>query len=238
MRPVILYILLISSLHIHAKPKSLKVLYIGNSLTYTNDLPSLINTIAIQDSTTITYTTLAFPDYSLEDHWSEGKAEDAISTGHYDLVVAQQGPSALPESQLLLLEYANRFQTICKKHNTRFILYMVWPSKARLFDLDNVINSYTKAAANTGATLAPAGLAWKLAWQSDAALPLYGPDNFHPSLHGSLLAAMTIYLSLSGKQTLEFISAKGRSWESAVSEKQFSLLKESAIKSLQVNAGK
>lgn len=231
MKAIVLCLLFIAT-HVNAQTKTLKVLYVGNSLTYVNDLPSLINNIAKQDSVTITCTTFASPGYSFEDHWNEGKVEDAITTGHYDFVVAQQGPSALPESQFLLLEYANRFQAICKKYNTQLILYMVWPSKARLFDLDNVILSYTQASAKTGATLAPAGLAWKLAWQSDASLPLYGTDNFHPSVHGSLLAAMTIYLSVSGKQKLDFITTKDQSWESSVTGKQFLLLKQSAIKAI------
>ncbi|HEX2627716.1 MAG TPA: hypothetical protein VHM26_01850, partial [Chitinophagaceae bacterium] len=109
MKAIFVYLLLIAT-HVKAQTKALKILYIGNSLTYTNDLPALISNIAKQDSATITYTTFASPDYSLEDHWNEGKVEDAITTGRYDFVVAQQGPSALPESQLLLLESANRFQ--------------------------------------------------------------------------------------------------------------------------------
>jgi hypothetical protein len=233
MRAILFYLLIIASSLSNASAKSLKVLYVGNSLTYTNDLPSLIAAIAKQDSVDITYTTFAFPDYSLEDHWNEGKVEDVIATGHYDFVVAQQGPSALPESQVLLLEYVNRFQAICKKHNTKLLLYMVWPSKARLFDLDNVIASYTKAASTTGASLSPAGLAWKLAWQNDPSLSLYGPDNFHPGMQGSLLAAMTLYASISGKKNLDFITTTEQTWESSITEKQFLLLKQSAIHSLQ-----
>jgi hypothetical protein len=232
MKTLILSLFIIAATHHPSGARSWKILYVGNSLTYTNDLPALINDIAKDDSITITYTTFAFANYSLEDHWNEGKVEEAIATGHYDFVVAQQGPSALPESQLLLLEYVNRFQTICKKYNAKLLLYMVWPSKARSFDLDNVIRSYTQSAAKTGAALAPAGLAWKLAWRTDASLPLYGPDNFHPGIQGSLLAAMTIYLSLSGKETLDFIHMKGQVWESAITEKQFLLLKQSAIKAI------
>lgn len=123
--------------------KELKILYIGNSLTYVNDLPGLVAEIAQQDQTTIAYETFLFPDYSLEDHWKGGTVVKEIQQGHYDIVIAQQGPSALPESQALLLKYASKFAKLCKDNNSKLALYMVWPSKARLFDLDGVITSYT-----------------------------------------------------------------------------------------------
>lgn len=219
-------------MHIHAEAKSWKILYVGNSLTYVNDIPALVAGIAKQDSVDITYTSFTFPDYSLEDQWNEGKVEAALETGHYDFMIAQQGPSAMPESQTLLLEYAARFQAVCKKYNTKLLLYMVWPSKARSFDLNGVIISYTKAATQTGALLAPAGRAWRIAWDTDAALPLYGPDNFHPSITGSLLAALTIYAAISGKANLDFIKQAGQSWENEVTASQFLLLKKAALQSI------
>jgi len=171
--------------------KELKILFVGNSLTYANDLPALITEIGKQDGTIITCNSFLFPDYSLEDHWNGGKVQTEIEKGGYDIVVAQQGPSALPESQTLLLNYAARFAELCNKNKTKLALYMVWPSKARSFDLDNVVHSYSNAAVKTSSLLCPAGLAWKYAWQSDSSLSLYSFDNFHPSLTGSVLAALT-----------------------------------------------
>jgi hypothetical protein len=104
---------------------SLRILFVGNSLTYVNDLPALITEIGKQEGTTITYSSFLLPDYSLEDHWNEGKVKAEIDKGGYDFLVAQQGPSALPESQVLLIEYATRFAEICKKNNAKLALYMV-----------------------------------------------------------------------------------------------------------------
>lgn len=106
-------------------------MFVGNSLTYTNDLPQLVQEMGKHDSVSIEYTTFLFPNYSLEDHWNEGKVQKEIETGRYDFVVAQQGPSALPESQVLLLEYTQRLAEVCKKNNTSMAIYMVWPSSTR-----------------------------------------------------------------------------------------------------------
>jgi hypothetical protein len=210
--------------------KPVNILFIGNSLTYTNDLPGIVTEIGVREGKQIGHKNLLFPDYSLGDHWKDGLAAEEISKGIYDYVIVQQGPSALPESQVLLLEYTRRFAGICNDNKTKLLLYMVWPSKSRSFDLDRVINSYTTAAEKTGSLLCPAGLAWKIAWQEDPALPLYGPDNFHPGMAGTVLAAMTIYAVLENKKDFDFLKYEKCSWKDVISENSFLLLKAAAVK--------
>ncbi|MEQ8425170.1 MAG: hypothetical protein RIA63_10710, partial [Cyclobacteriaceae bacterium] len=164
--------------------RKIKVLYVGNSLTYSNDLPGLVEELGRMQGVRIQSKVIAKPNYALEDHWLEGTIQSEIKNNHYDFVVAQQGPSALPESQVMLLESAVRFAELCKETKTVFALYMVWPSKSRSFDHDNVIYSYSNTAKKTASLLCPAGLAWKYAWEEDPNLPLYGNDNFHPSIMG------------------------------------------------------
>ena len=173
----------------------------------------------MQKQVTIAYETFLFPDYSLEDHWKEGKVVEEIKKGKYDFVIAQQGPSALPESQVLLLEYTKKFAKLCKDNNSKLALYMVWPSKARLFDLDNVIKSYGTAAAKTGSLLCPAGLAWKNAWQKDSSIALYGPDNFHPGIDGSLLAAFTVCGTILKDKDLNFATLERLSCKDLITKK-------------------
>jgi hypothetical protein len=215
-----------------ATKADLRILYIGNSLTYANDLPALVKELGKRDGLTIEHTEFLFPNYSLEDHWNEGKVQKEIQMGSYDFVVAQQGPSALPESQVLLLDYATKLAGECKKAKSPLALYMVWPSADRSFDLDNVILSYTNAAKATQSLICPAGLAWKNAWNVDPALPLYSSDDFHPSLTGSALAAITIYAALMDKSNLDFIQHRDMSWKGEVSESRLAIMKQATLKAL------
>lgn len=210
----------------------IKILFIGNSLTYTNNLPALVSELARLDNKVLAFTSIAKPNYAIIDHWGEGDAQREIESDAYHFVIAQQGPSALPESQVLLLEGATPYAELCKKNNSQFALYMVWPSKSRSFDHDNVIFSYSQAAEKTESLLCPAGLAWKYAWEVDDDLPLYGPDFFHPSVMGSVLAAMTIYGSIAKKSDFEFVNHASVSWRDNVSEVQLSVLKQAALKAL------
>ena len=172
--------------------KQQRLLFIGNSLTYANELPELVQTLAKAGGVDVICKSIAPPDYSLEDHWNKGEALRVIRAGGWSLVILQQGPSALPESQVLLREYTKRFDGEIKRAGARTALYMVWPSKARFQDFDGVSRSYTNAAADVGGLLLPAGDAWRAAWALDPALALYSADDFHPSREGTYLAALVI----------------------------------------------
>ena len=177
----------------------LTLLFIGNSLTAANDLPGLIEAMGRASGVEIRCTVIARPNFSLEDHWADGAARKAITRGGWSHVILQQGPSALPESRVLLNEYAARFDREIRRVNARTAFFMVWPSAARSGDFDGVSASYAGAASLTGGLLFPAGDAWRGAWRRDPALALYGPDRFHPSRLGSYLAALTIFHTLTGR---------------------------------------
>ena len=177
----------------------IRVLLVGNSLTLANDLPSMVRTLGAAAGTRIECTVVAKPNFSLEDHWTDGEAGRTIARGGWTFVVLQQGPSALPESQRLLVEYTRRFDTAIRRAGATPVLFMVWPSRDRQADFAAVSASYGAAAAAVHGRLAAAGDAWRAAWQRDASLALYGPDGFHPSRLGSLLAALAIVETLTGR---------------------------------------
>lgn len=172
-----------------------RVLFIGNSLTYANDLPGMV---AALSRGRIETAMIAFPDFSLEDHWQRGEALDAIRRGGWTHVVLQQGPSSLAESRRVLVREARRFAEEARKVNAAVVLYGVWPPSSRRPTLAAVTGSYAAAAEASGGTLVAAGEGWRAAWKKDAALPLYGPDGFHPSPLGTYLAALMFVEHLSG----------------------------------------
>ena len=173
-----------------------RVLFVGNSLTYANDLPAMVATLARAAGKPMQVDSVALPDFGLEEHWQQGDARKAIARGGWTYVVLQQGPSALPASRRILIDYVKRFDKEIKATGAKTALYMVWPSRQRRGDFSAVSQSYKAAASEVNATLMPAGDAWREAWAADSTLALYGPDGFHPSPMGTYLAALVIYRQL------------------------------------------
>jgi hypothetical protein len=173
-----------------------RILFIGNSLTYENDLPGMVCQLARSVGRKLVCESLALPDYGLEQHWQSGKARTLIATGQWDVVVLQQGPSALPESRRMLVDYTRRFDAEIKKAGARTALYMVWPSRQRRGDMEGVSQSYRAAAEAVDGLLLPVGDAWRAALIADRDLPIYAADGFHPSGVGTYLAALVVYRHL------------------------------------------
>jgi hypothetical protein len=177
-----------------------RVLFLGNSLTYTNDLPGMLERLAAADGAVeITTRDASQPAYALEDHWGDAQSRAALNEGGWDVVVLQQGPSSLPESRDNLVTWAATWGAAIRDQGGAPALYMVWPDRSRLAFFDDVRASYEAAADTVDGAFFPAGEAWRAAWAQDPDLALYGPDDFHPSVSGTYLAALTIYRGITGR---------------------------------------
>jgi hypothetical protein len=177
----------------------LRVLFVGNSLTATNDLPAAVRALAGEAGRRPVETqTVAPGGVSLEEHWRSTGARDALEEGRWDAVVLQQGPSSLPESRAHLRSWATRWADAARARGARPALLGAWPESERSSAFPAAIASYADAAVAAGATLLPVGAAWQAAWRRDPELPLYGLDGFHPSELGTALAALVVYVGLTG----------------------------------------
>lgn len=185
-------------------PASFAVLFVGNSLTFYNDMPLMLRELLERHGEVgpVHLEVVAVPNFGLPDHWRQGTARARIALGGWDVVVLQQGPSAT-EGRPYLLAYAERFAAEIEAAGARTALYMVWPSRARFSDFDGVSDSYATAAERVDGLLFPVGEAWRAAWARDPDLALYGPDGFHPSAIGSYLAALVMYEQLAGRDPRE-----------------------------------
>jgi hypothetical protein len=177
-----------------------RILFIGNSFTYVNDVPGIVAGFARAAGLRqpICRSVVA-GGFSLEDHWDKGAAQKVLEEEKWDFVVLQQGPSASPEGRGLLIRYARRFAPLIGKAGAKPALYMVWPSTARLRDFGDVSDSYRLAAQDIGGVLLPAGDAWRIAEKKAPGLKLYSADGLHPTPAGSYLAAAVIYARLFDK---------------------------------------
>lgn len=176
-----------------------RILFIGNSLTYANDLPGLVARVAQAAGDSVIVRQVAGPNLALIDHLAGATdAARVIQQGGWSYVVLQQGPTTVGICRDTLILGARRFARWVEAEGGRVALFMPWGARDGRSPLDASRGSWLAAARAVNGELLPVGDAWHLALQTHPELPLYGPDGYHPGLPGSLLAALTIYERLSG----------------------------------------
>jgi hypothetical protein len=207
-----------------------RVLFIGNSLTFTNDLPAMVAAIAAAvGGTQVEYRTIALPSYSLDDHWRGGGARAAVRERGWDVVVVQQGPSWGPN----LEEVVSRWAREISEHGAVPALMTVWPQAARIDQFPAVVDGHARAARAAGVELLPAGAAWLDVIRREGGVALYGDDAFHPSELGTYLAALVVYAGMSGTPATQLPSTI--EWEGnrlVVQPETAAVLREAAARAL------
>ncbi len=68
------------------------ILFVGNSLTYFNDLPELVKSSAELEGIKIGIKMIAFGNYAIIDHWEDGEVQKQIASKQFDFVIIQQIP--------------------------------------------------------------------------------------------------------------------------------------------------
>lgn len=179
-----------------SQTKEYSILFIGNSLTYSNDLPELVKKKALDKEIKLTTKTIAYPNYALEDHWNDGDVQRLIASDKYDYVIIQQGPSSQAYGKTSLVEYGAKFKNLCATNNTKLCFFMVWPSQQYYHTFNGVIANYSNAALENNAILIPVGKIWKAHFDKTNNFDYYSSDNFHPSAKGSNSAAQIIVNTL------------------------------------------
>ncbi len=180
-------------------PGGIRVLFVGNSLTYYNDLPGTLIDLALTTGDTIRSAMVAYPDFALVDHLRQGAATRAIASTSWNFVVLQQGPSSVQVNRDSLIAMTRLFDASIRQAGATPALFSVWPQTANAATFPRAIESYQLAATAVGGLYLPVGAAWQAALAEDATFPLYDPDGLHPSALGTYLAALVVYERITGK---------------------------------------
>jgi hypothetical protein len=78
------------------RPRTLHVLFIGNSYTYVNNMPEIFKKLALAGNQGDVETTLIAPGgWRLKDHWERGEALKALHEKNWDIVVLQEQSTLL-----------------------------------------------------------------------------------------------------------------------------------------------
>jgi hypothetical protein len=220
MKPrTLLLALLLACAASRASAKELRVLFVGNSFVYVNDLPGTFAKIAAAQGDHAVVESYAPGGANFEGHLRDPRVRRAIESKTWDFVVLQeqsQRPS-FDEPQVAQEVIAPGLEldklVRASHEGTRTAFYETWGRKDG--DASNCKNTpnvctyagmqlritqtYAELARKTGAALAPVGRAWAMVRRAHPDLELYGGDGIHPSERGTYLAACVFYATLFGK---------------------------------------
>lgn len=193
-----------------------KVLFIGNSHTYMNDIPELTRRM-IEDTTgeSCEVFMLAYSARPLKWHLEEEyfAVRFNILHGGYDYCVIQEQAHPMPPEKDTI-RCMDRIIKLCKEAGTTPIVFETWAEKAKPENQAEMNRRYRAIAEQQGVLLAPIGEVWECALQELSESPyadryeLYYRDGAHASAVGDYLVATVLTKVITGKLPKEdFLTA-------------------------------
>ena len=196
-----------------AQNQTERVLFLGNSYTYFNDLPQLIADLAASGGDSLYHERSTPGGYTLQGHSTNANSLSKINSGNWDHLVLQeqsQRPSfPLGQVQADVFPYAEQLNNLFIQSNPcgETVFFMtwgrengdamncpVWPPVCTYEGMDSLLHRrYRMMADSNEALLSPVGAVWHYLRQTHPSLALYASDGSHPSLTGSYAAACTFY---------------------------------------------
>jgi hypothetical protein len=174
----------------------IRVLFIGNSYTFFNEMPRMLEQLAASGNKRVQTRHETSGGKNLEWHWHNSAAVPLIDEGGWDYVVLQDHSIQTIAAPEKFEKYTFRFAERIKAAGARPILYMTWARQHLPEDAEVITSAYLDAAKRTGSLVAPAGLAWKAMLEDDTDLVLHTPDRSHPNFLGSYLVACTFFATI------------------------------------------
>jgi hypothetical protein len=181
---------------------SLKVLFIGNSLTYTNQTPLIFcNLVSEKDpGIPLKITEVVASGVTLEEQWQDGTAARVINQqGPWNYVVLQEQSSRSWWDPEKTATYFRLFEEQIHRAGAKTILFETWCDEQELQYHDALRAKFQTLVSKTHSAVAPVGDAWIAAKRDCPDAQLYQSDGHHPSLTGAYLAACVFYGKLLGK---------------------------------------
>ena len=168
-----------------------KVLFIGNSHTYYNDMVKLFADICKEYGIEVHCVALVSDSKTLEWHACEKDVQFNILYGDYDYIVMQDAahPFAGKESLLKGVAKLNKY---ISQTNSKRVLFMTWKEKRFLDKQQEMSTAYLSVGEKTKSLVAPVGDIWANFDAENPDLELYFSDGEHANEKGSLLAAIVI----------------------------------------------
>jgi len=190
--------------------EKLNVLFIGNSLTFFNKMPEMVQAMADVSGKDVFVDQSVFGGRALRHIVDNSELITKINENVWDVVILQSDDiSAFPDMYSIEIATLTKFLELIRKNSpdAEILYQMIWGLKEGVNIIGeanytyeqyfNKIYTGTLYYANTmEISVAPVGQSWFSSISKNPNIELFAADKAHPSLNGSYLAACTFYASI------------------------------------------
>ena len=179
--------------------RQLCVLFIGNSLTYWNEMPWMAEQVAksLKLEPALHADSSVRGGASLRYHWEKGRAVRAIREKRYAYVVLQPQSSEIMNEPDETLRYAKLLDEEIRRSGAKTIIFQTWAPRGSQHSQAAYNARYQQLARTLGASIAPVGAAFDA--MEAQQLTMIDSSNVHASLAGSYLSACVFVATLYGR---------------------------------------
>ncbi len=187
-----------------------RVLLVGNSLTYTNNLSALLRAVGVSQGISIATESYMAPGGTLTERWVEGHVIEALQNRKFDILILQEQGGDLAICSADAEQQAEpscrksvraqiEFAKLARKYGARTLLFATWgPDSNWEPKLDR---SFHVLAAKSSAGIFDANGVLRALSKAEPGIELF-PDGVHPSIRASLMLALALYRDITGTQPI------------------------------------
>jgi hypothetical protein len=193
--------LLVASISNGQTKDTLRVLFVGNSYIYYNNLIQMVSLLSDSTPTKLICTKSTVGGTNLGEHWDGRKglySKQLIEKNKYDIVVIQDNSMWPIEHADSLLWYGEKFCQLIKGRGARPFLYNTWSRKKTPQTQTQINEAYGTLSKKCGAIVVPVGQSFQELIKFKPEWELYHHDGSHPSTLGTFLAALSFVKAFTG----------------------------------------
>jgi len=183
------------------KKDTVRVLLVGNSYIYYNNLAQMIGLITDSLDTKIICKKSTIGAATLGQHWNSERGlntKKIIANNKFDIVVIQDNSMWPLEHKDSLLLYGNLFCQYIRANGAKPYLYNTWAREKTPQTQSSINAVYNELAALENAVNVPVGSSFDLARKTIPTMNLFHPDGSHPSAVGTFLIALSFIKKITG----------------------------------------
>jgi hypothetical protein len=201
---------------------SLRVLFVGNSYTYFENMPQMVSVISEKTGTKLITEKITLGGAKLSEHWrgERGlKTLEKIKSGDFDIVILQEWSLGTVSEKDSAIKYLALFSDFVRKQGAIPYYYLTWAREKVPQQQETISLVYREAAGQNDAVVVPVGEAWAIARKLRPDFKLFNPDGTHPSAFGAYLTACVFVDVITGELPAvlpTFIGTRDRHGESVI----------------------